>query len=51
VFVGDCNKDKTDDCKMRNGVLTNNTDDFGLSWLVKDLPPGKKRDLKFSYKV
>ncbi|GLH02043.1 Hemocytin [Gryllus bimaculatus] len=32
-LCGNCNKDKTDDFKTPKGILTNNTNEFGLSWL------------------
>ncbi|XP_033097308.1 mucin-5B-like [Anneissia japonica] len=33
-LCGICNKDSSDDLTMPNGTLTNNTDEFGFSWLV-----------------
>ncbi|XP_071447163.1 hemocytin-like [Hetaerina americana] len=37
-LCGNCNKNKMDDMKTSKGVVTDDADDFGLSWLV-DLPP------------
>jgi hypothetical protein len=37
---GNCNKDKSDEMKTSDGVLSNDVDEFGYSWLVKNLPKG-----------
>ncbi|KAG8238939.1 hypothetical protein J437_LFUL000777, partial [Ladona fulva] len=37
-FTGNCNKNKKDDLKKRDGTVTNDVNDFGRSWLTK-LPP------------
>ncbi|CAB3386136.1 Hypothetical predicted protein [Cloeon dipterum] len=39
-LCGNCNKDPADDLKRRDGVISGDTDEFGFSWLVKDLPKG-----------
>ncbi|XP_046389468.1 hemocytin isoform X2 [Ischnura elegans] len=40
-LCGNCNKNKMDDMKTSKGNITEDADEFGLSWLV-DLPPGKE---------
>lgn len=38
-FLGKCNVNETDDLTTSNGTITDNINDFGQSWLLKDLPP------------
>ncbi|CAH1404838.1 unnamed protein product [Nezara viridula] len=38
-LCGKCNVNETDDLTTRNGTITDNINDFGQSWLLKDLPP------------
>ncbi|XP_011303247.1 hemocytin [Fopius arisanus] len=37
-LCGNCNADADDDFKMKNGEMTENVDDFGMSWLATGLP-------------
>lgn len=41
IFTGKCNLNGTDDFKMKNGTITDDTKAFGESWLVNDMPEGK----------
>lgn len=39
-FLGSCNGVNADDFKMVDGQITDNSDTFGKSWRVTDLPAG-----------
>ncbi|XP_059485087.1 hemocytin isoform X2 [Neocloeon triangulifer] len=39
-LCGNCNADQSDDFKKINGNFSDNTDEFGMSWLVKNPPKG-----------
>ncbi|XP_044006095.1 hemocytin [Aphidius gifuensis] len=40
-LCGNCNANDQDDIKKKNGELTDNIQDFGMSWLVSGLPQAR----------
>nr|XP_034190302.1 hemocytin [Osmia lignaria] len=44
-LCGNCNEDTDDDLKRQDGEITDNTQDFGTSWLVTESPRGINLDM------